>query len=26
MIIRIGNFEKGIKLTPGHDEETLILK
>ena len=22
-IIRINNFEKGIKLTPGHNEETL---
>jgi len=26
MIIRINNFEKGIKLTPGHNEETLIVK
>jgi hypothetical protein len=26
MIIRIGNFEKGIKLTPEHNEETLIIK
>jgi len=26
IIIRINNFEKGIKLTPGHDEESLILK
>jgi len=26
MIIRINNFEKGIKLTSGHTEETLILK
>jgi len=25
-IIRINNFEKGIKLTPGHNEETLIIK
>jgi len=26
MIIRINNFEKGIKLTPEHNEETLIVK
>jgi hypothetical protein len=26
MIVRINNFEKGIKLTPGHSEETLIIK
>jgi hypothetical protein len=26
MIIRIGNFEKGIKLTPEDNEETLIVK
>jgi di/tricarboxylate transporter len=26
MIIRANNFEKGIKLTPGNTEETLILK
>jgi hypothetical protein len=26
MIIRINNFENGIKLTPGHNEETLIIK
>jgi hypothetical protein len=26
IIIRINNFEKGIKLTPGHDEESLIIK
>jgi hypothetical protein len=26
MIIRANNFEKGIKLTPGHTEETLIIK
>ena len=26
MIIRINNFEKGIKLTPEHNEETFILK
>ena len=26
MIIRINNFEKGIKLTPEHNEETLIIK
>ena len=26
MIIRINNLEKGIKLTSGHNEETLILK
>jgi len=26
MIIRINNFENGIKLTPGHTEETLIIK
>jgi hypothetical protein len=26
MIIRIKNFEKGIKLTPEHNEETLIIK
>ena len=25
-LIRINNFEKGIKLTPGHNEETFILK
>lgn len=25
MIIRINNFEKGIKLTPGHNEETVSL-
>src|SRR5450759_3292258 len=25
-IIRINNFENGIKLTPGHNEETLIIK
>jgi Domain of unknown function (DUF6702) len=25
-IIKINNFEKGIKLTPEHDEETFILK
>jgi hypothetical protein len=25
MIIRINNFEKGIKLTPEHNEETLII-
>jgi hypothetical protein len=25
-IIRINNFEKGIKLTPGHNEETFILR
>jgi len=25
-LVRINNFEKGIKLTPGHDEETLIIK
>lgn len=25
-IIRIDNFEKGIKLTPHHPEETLIIK
>ena len=25
-IIRINNFEKGIKLTPEHNEETLIVK
>jgi len=25
-IIRINNFEKGIKLTPGHNEETLLIK
>jgi hypothetical protein len=26
MIIRINNLEKGIKLTPEHNEETLIIK
>jgi hypothetical protein len=26
MIIRIKKFEKGIKLTPDHNEETLIIK
>ena len=26
MIIRINNFEKGFKLTPEHNEETLIVK
>src|SRR5450759_83240 len=26
LIIRINNFENGIKLTPGHNEETLIIK
>jgi hypothetical protein len=26
MIIRINNFENGIKLTPVHNEETLIIK
>ncbi len=26
MIIRINNFEKGIKLTPAHNEETFIIK
>jgi hypothetical protein len=26
MIIRVNNFEKGIKLTPEHSEETLIIK
>jgi hypothetical protein len=26
MIIRINNFEDGIKLTPEHNEETLIIK
>jgi hypothetical protein len=26
MIIRINNFENGIKLTAGHTEETLIIK
>ena len=26
MIIRINNFEKGIKLTPGHNEETFITE
>src|ERR1035437_8192792 len=25
-IIRINNFEKGIKLTPEHNEETFIIK
>jgi hypothetical protein len=25
-LIRINNFEKGIKLTPGHDEETFTIK
>jgi len=25
-IIRINNYEKGVKLTPGHTEETLIIK
>jgi len=25
-LIRINNFEKGFKLTPGHNEETFILK
>jgi hypothetical protein len=25
-LIRINNFEKGIKLTPGHNEETFIIK
>ena len=25
-IIRINNFEKGIKLTPDHNEETFILR
>lgn len=24
-IIRVGNFEKGIKLTPEHNEETFII-
>ena len=26
IIIRINNFEKGIKLTPDHNEESLIIK
>jgi hypothetical protein len=26
MILRINNFEKGIKLTPEHNEETLFIK
>ena len=26
MIIRINNFEKGIKLSPMHNEETFIIK
>jgi len=26
MIIRINNFEKGIKLTPLHNEETFIVR
>jgi hypothetical protein len=26
IIVRINNFEKGIKLTPQHNEETLIIK
>ena len=26
MIIRADDFEKGIKLTPGHTEETLFIK
>jgi hypothetical protein len=26
VIIRVINFEKGIKLTPEHNEETLIIK
>jgi len=26
MIIRINNFEKGIKLNPEHNEETYIIK
>jgi hypothetical protein len=26
MIIRINNFEKGIKLNPTHNEETYIIK
>jgi hypothetical protein len=26
MIIRINNSEEGIKLTPAHNEETLIIK
>jgi len=26
MIIRINNFEKGIKLTPEHNKETLVVK
>jgi hypothetical protein len=26
MIIRVINFEKGIKLTPEHNEETFIVK
>jgi hypothetical protein len=26
MIIRISNLEKGIKMTPEHNEETLIIK
>jgi hypothetical protein len=26
MIIRVNNFEKGIKLTPEHDQETFIIK
>ena len=26
MIIRINNFEKGIKLTPEHNEEIFIIK
>jgi len=25
-LIRINNFEKGFKLTPGHNEETFIVK
>jgi len=25
-IIRINNYEKGVKLTPEHTEETLIIK
>ena len=26
MIIRVINFEKGIKLTPEHNEETFNIK
>ena len=26
MIIRLNNLEKGLKLTPEHNEETLIIK